>query len=227
MWRRRPALFRVGDIPRNRRQLPRLDAVVLFLHPRDALGVAFHPERDGRVHPLLVQLGELDDDVLARVTAQVVQLAHVDAVGRTRLSAQRTEQALAVVDRVAKELAALGVDLAGLLIDLARGGLVDVDAIDRAGLGAHVAGDALVLLELVDAAVARGEGEPLLGVLHGHRLLKAVLDRDLHPDRDRADVVVDVLEIAFDAHRDRIIAGRRGKSTRRGRRALGSAIATE
>ena len=80
----------------------------------------------------------------------------------------------------------------GPLVDLPGGGLVDVDAVDRAGLGAHVAGDALIGLELVDAAVARGEGKPLLGILDGDGLLEAVFERDLHPDGDGGHVVVDV-----------------------------------
>src|SRR5690606_26577677 len=34
-----------------------------------------------------------------------------------------------------------------------------------------------------------------LGIAHRHRLLETVLDRDLHPDRDRADVVEDIAEV--------------------------------
>src|SRR3982751_6766668 len=50
---------------------------------------------------------EFADDVFARVAAQVVQLAHVDAGRRARLGAQRAEQALAVIDREPQQLAAL------------------------------------------------------------------------------------------------------------------------
>src|SRR5687767_13144552 len=54
----------------------------------------------------------------------------------------------------------------------------------------------------MDAAVARREGETLLGVLDGDGFLEAVLQRDLHPDRDRRDVVVDVSKITFGVHRN-------------------------
>jgi len=47
----------------------------------------------------------------------------------------------------------------------------------------------------VDPAVPRREGQVLLGVLHGDRLLEAILQRDLHPDRDGPHVVVDVSEV--------------------------------
>ena len=50
------------------------------------------------------------------------------------------------------------------------------------------------------AAVARDEGEMLLGVLNGDGFLEAVLQRDLHPDGDRGDVVKDVAEIGFGIH---------------------------
>src|SRR5204863_7310814 len=109
------------------------------------------PERYWRAHALLVQVHELDDDVFARVGRQIVQLAHVDAICRTWLGAKGAEETLAVVDRVADQLASLGVDLAGFLVDLARAGFVDVDAINRASLGAHVARDALVGFELMNA----------------------------------------------------------------------------
>src|SRR5687767_3377338 len=52
----------------------------------------------------------------------------------------------------------------------------------------------------MDPAVARGEAEALLGVLHGDGFLEAVLESDLHADGDRLDVVVDVFEVSADAH---------------------------
>src|SRR5437762_11353124 len=93
-------LLLMRNIPRGRRELAAFHSLVFFLHPRDVAGIFFHPKRDGRALVFLVQLSELDDHVFARIAAQVVQLAHVDAVGRARLSSQGTEQALAVVDRV-------------------------------------------------------------------------------------------------------------------------------
>src|SRR5262249_3577322 len=104
-------------------------------------------------------------------------------------------EAFAVIDRIADELSALWIDFAGLLVDLSRRGFVNIDAINRAGFGAHVAGDALVGLELMDAAIARCERQSLLRILNGDRFLKAVLESDLHPDRDGFDVVVDVAEV--------------------------------
>src|SRR2546421_5614081 len=135
------SLLRMRNIPRRRGQLPAFDSLVFFLHPRNPRGVLFQPQRDRRAHALLVQVHELDDDVFARVGAEIVQLAHVDAVGGAGLGAEGAEETLAVVDRVADQLATLGIDLAGFLVDLARTGFVDVDAINGAGFGAHVAGD--------------------------------------------------------------------------------------
>jgi hypothetical protein len=111
------------NIPRGRRKLPALHSFVFFLHPRNPLGILLQPERDWRAHALLVQVHELDDDVFARVGREIVQLAHVDAICRTWLGAKGAEETLAVVDRVADQLAALGIDLAGFLVDLARAGL--------------------------------------------------------------------------------------------------------
>src|SRR5215218_1448221 len=73
-------LLRMRYVAGGRRELAGLDAVVLVLDPADVVGVTLHPERDGRAEALLVELCELHDHVLARVAAQVVQLAHVDAV---------------------------------------------------------------------------------------------------------------------------------------------------
>src|SRR5438552_9366418 len=86
-------------------------------------------------------------------------------------------------------------------LSILRGRLIYIDTVDRARLGAHVAGDALVRLELMDAAVARREGQVLLGILDGDGLLEAVLERDLHADGDRGHVVDDVFEIRFGRHR--------------------------
>src|SRR5439155_2742912 len=103
-----------------------------------------------------------------------------------------------VIDGVADQFSADS--LAGFLVDFSRGGFVYIDTVHRAGLGAHVAGDALVHLKLMNPPIARRKRKPLLWILHGHRLLKAVFQRDFHADRDRPDVVVDVFEIVADAH---------------------------
>lgn len=188
------------NIPRCRRQLAGFYPLIFFAHPWDALGVAFQPERDWRAQAFLVQLGEFDHHVFSRVRRKVMQLAHVDAVGWAWLGAQRTEKALAVVDGVADQLAAFGVDLAGFLVDLSGPGFVDVDAIDRAGLSAHVAGDAFVLLELMNATISRRESQPLLGILNRDRFLKTILQGDLHADRDRGNVVVNIAKVGFGVH---------------------------
>src|SRR4051794_40647133 len=96
------------NIPRCRRELPLFYALVLFLHPRNPLGVSFEPQRYRCALALLVELGELNDHVFARVRRKIVQLAHVDAVGGTRLGAEGAEETLAVVDGVANKLAAFG-----------------------------------------------------------------------------------------------------------------------
>jgi hypothetical protein len=109
-----------------------------------------------------------------------------------------TEEAFTVVDAKTDEFAAG--DCAGLLVDLAGGGLVDVDAVHGAGLSAHVTSDALCGLELVDAAITRRKSQVLLRILDRDRLLKTVLQRDPHPNDDGFDVVIDILEIALGVH---------------------------
>jgi hypothetical protein len=47
----------------------------------------------------------------------------------------------------------------------------------------------------MNTPIARGEGEVLFWVLHRDRLLEAVFQRDLHPDRHGFNSVEDVLEI--------------------------------
>ena len=119
-------------------------------------------------------------------------------------SVQRgAEQALAVIDGKPQKLPVFGiahVDGAGLLVDFASRALVDIDTVDRAGLGALVACDAPVGLEFVNPAIARREAQVLLGVLDRDSLLKAILDRDPQSDRNRLEVVVNVLEIIALAH---------------------------
>src|SRR5688572_27115745 len=76
---------------------------------------------------------EIDDAAVAAVAAQVVRGPHENAIHRARLNAQRTEHALGVVDRVARNLKALAA------LDPF---LADVNAIHRTGLRTLVAGDA-------------------------------------------------------------------------------------
>src|SRR5262245_29135127 len=93
------------------------------------------------------QFRVIDDAAVAAVTADVVVGAHVDAIDRAGIDAQRAEHALGVVDLEARDDEALGRRLGPLLLD--------VDAIDRAGAGALVTADAGGQVEAVEATVAR------------------------------------------------------------------------
>ena len=151
---------------------------------------------------LFVQLREFNHHVVPTVTAQIVQLSHVDAIGRARLGAQRAEQAFAVIDRESQELAVFRVghvNRAGILVDPAGSCFIDVDAVDGASFSAQIAGDAFLGFEFVDAAIAWGEAEALLGVLDGDGFLEAIFQRDLHARDDRRHGVADVGEIFDDA----------------------------
>lgn len=191
-------LFDGWDIGGVSGGLAGLDAVVFVFDPGDFFVIAVHPEWEGGMEALLVELDELDDDVVTGVGRQVVEFPHVDAIGGTGLGAESAEEALGVVDGIAEEFSADG--FAGGLVEFSGGGLVDVDAIDGAGLGALVAGDTEIGVELVDAAVTRREGESLFGVLDGGGVLEAVFEGDSEADGDRLDVVVDISEVFLNGH---------------------------
>ena len=132
-----------------------------------------HPQGLRRLQALLGQLGELDDHVLPCVAGHIVHVAHVDASCRAWLATQSAEHAFGVVDGVAGHGPTLGET--GRLVQLARPGLVDVDAVHRTGLGALVTSYAL--LDFVEV----NPPEPLLDrgsdirVLNRHRLGETVL----------------------------------------------------
>src|SRR5205807_8818499 len=136
------------------------------------------------------QPGKIDDAAVPAEAALVKRRAHVDAIDRAGIDAQRAEHALAVVDLEAVDPEAL----ADGVLDL-----VDVNAIDRAGAGALVAADARRQVEAVEAAVARLDRHRQLGVLValGEGLaavgLQEVPERDVHALRDRSDGLDDVL----------------------------------
>ena len=80
------------------------------------------------------QFGKLNNHVIPRESGHVVEVAHVDAIRRAGIDAQSAKHAFRVVDGVARHGAALGD--AAFFVDFPRPALLDVDAIDGAGLGA-------------------------------------------------------------------------------------------
>src|SRR5947207_1512616 len=150
------------------------------MEPRARVGA-----RAGRA-PQTLAVHELDLRPLHALEGrEVVLLAHVDAVDRARVDAERAEEALRVVDLVRRE------DLLPR-----RRHALDLDAVDRAGLRAQEADDALVGLELVEPALEGREVRLLLGVLDRRRLREEVAPREAHADGRRLDALPDAGEVA-------------------------------
>ena len=102
------------------------------------------------------QSGEIHDAPIAAVATQIVRGPHEDAIHGARFDAECREHALAVIDREAGDAEPLS------SFDTL---LADVDAIDRARLGALVAGDAGRQIVAMKAAVAGGHRHWFLGIL--------------------------------------------------------------
>jgi hypothetical protein len=79
------------------------------------------------------QTREVDNTAIAAVAAQIMSRAHEDAIDRTWLDTQRTEHALRVIDREARDAEPFA---AGNFF------FADVDAIDRTSFRALIASDA-------------------------------------------------------------------------------------
>ena len=77
----------------------------------------------------------------------------------------------------------------------APSGLLDVDAIHRAGLRAQVAGDALLDFKKVNPPEPGLKGGRHVGVLQRDGFRETVLQRNPHPDQDCPDGLRDVVKI--------------------------------
>ena len=172
-----------GSPAQNRAAMMRFAA--LIAPPRyDALfsGVNSRGEDVDRQEFFLVE-----DHLLTGEAHDVVLGGQLDGVDRAGFLA------IAAVD-AAREIDAerLRIPAAGLVL-----GLDHADAVHRAGLGAGIAGNALVGFKLVNPTVPRGKGDFFVGILHRHRLGEAVFECDAHADGKALDGLINVTEIGL------------------------------
>ena len=107
----------------------------------------------------------------------------MDAIRRTRIGTQSAKHALGIIDRIARHQPAGG--YAGFLVDLARSGFLDVNAINRARFGALITRDTLFDFEGVKSPVSGLKRGRLVWILQRYRLGEAILQRNTHPHKDR------------------------------------------
>ncbi len=105
----------------------------------------------GRLAPCNIErkLGVINDAPIATVRAKVMIRAHEDALNRARINAQRAEHALGIVDHETIDAEPL-TDRISLFMD--------VDAVNRAGLGTLITPDAGGQVKAVEATITWRNG---------------------------------------------------------------------